>query len=111
MGSLITACLLQTCRVLIELTLCDICMVLHLSGRFQAGLVKQRVRDTNENISVGRRRCCASLQAFLKPACYCDTSVLRVLSGQNVDAVQLHTVMRAALLGCGYPASSLRATC
>ena len=57
------------------------------------------------------RRCCTSLQAFLKPACYCDTSVLRVLSGQNVDAVQLHTVMRAASLGCGYSASNLRATC
>ena len=62
-------------------------------------------------LPAGRRRCCLAVQGFLKPACNCEESVLRVASGQGIGPAELHTVMRAALLGCGFAKSTMASTC
>ncbi len=62
-------------------------------------------------LPAGRRRCCLAVQGFLKPACNCEESVLRVASGQGIGPAELHTVMRAALLGCGFAKSIMASTC
>ncbi|KAK9831424.1 hypothetical protein WJX81_003615 [Elliptochloris bilobata] len=82
----------------------------------QAGNIPENATDAMvmEQVSSQAKptpQCCIAVQGFLKPACYCDESVLRVLSGQGIGAAELRTVMRAAMYGCDFAKSILGTTC